>query len=201
MWVSFLSDVSRWSPALPVLPDDSWTRLRAKHKILISFSPSHHQQWSLVVAGSRRWSSLAPARCDIQLENNFNILLFGFRVFFCLLWCPGGLTAPWSTRVLHSLYRSSHHHSILTFTLVPRHSQVTSLHPLSQPPPLHPQLSCSLSISWLPPPWLPFTTRPCTNHADNWWLCTQKSPVLHHHCLSSCYNNPRHPVAVVPTAM
>ena len=63
------------NPPLVTIPDDSWTRLRAKPKALVSSTPSHHEPWSLVCARSMkgRRSSHAPPHHNFQLENKYDI--------------------------------------------------------------------------------------------------------------------------------
>ena len=63
-------------PPPVTVPDDSWTRLEAKPKALVSSTPSHHESWSLVGARSRkeRRSSRVPPHHNIQLENKYSIL-------------------------------------------------------------------------------------------------------------------------------
>ena len=64
-------------PAPATIPGDSWTRLGAKPKALVSSTPSHPEAWSPVgtrTMKQKRTSTHASPRYDIQLENRYDIL-------------------------------------------------------------------------------------------------------------------------------
>ena len=157
------------SPPPPTsIPDDSWLRLGAKPKSLVSSTPSHHESWKLVGGDGRgrgRQSPPAPHNYNynIQLENKYELLnlhdLQSPSPLLHLLCHPWGRSGPLGrpSSLLHPFptapraglaapYRFLHLHrgvllpaSLLAPTLPLRHHRSGPLH-LPLPPYPHSSL-------------------------------------------------------------